>query len=76
MMTDHTARRQRTIPARIGRGLRSLNLWRLLAWLRLEDVNWPAWLRFAVVVVSLTLVLDGRGGWGIWLLLARLVVRR
>jgi len=76
MTTDHTAIRNRTIPARLTRGLRSLSIWNLCAWLRLEDVDWGRWWRWAVVVVSFALWASGWGYAGLWLLLAVIVMRR
>lgn len=70
---DHTAIRQRTIPARI---LRSLSIWRLCAWLNLEDVDWSLLCRLAVVFVSFVLAAHGHAGWALWVLLAAMVVRK
>ena len=72
----HTSVRNRTIPSRLAHRLRSFNIWRILAWLRLDDVYWSRWWPFAVVVVSLMLALDGRGYWGLWVLGAAMVMRK
>lgn len=69
--TDHTAIRQRTIPARIWRILASLNDMAGIA-----DWDWSLLLRAGVVLASAVLAAHGYGGWAVWLLLAAMVVRR